>query len=520
MQEIELKFLVPEYKVGALLRQVNIKSAKTSQLAAHYFDNIDKDLAQSGAALRIRKEGDNWVQTLKSGGDGLASRLEDNTILDAEATADALAHNTLVPDVSVYADTKIPKQIKAIKKLIAGQDSAGDKAGTAAGDENAVSALKCQYITDVTRITRLVKKEDATIEVAYDEGLVIHGEDVNQSQAIHEIEFELLQGTPDALFDIAKLWCKRYQLCISTVTKAERGGLLLANRQHAIATKADLSQLTVRAEMSQPQFMRAVVHNCMLQILPNASAIAAGSEDGNHVHQLRVGVRRLRTALKFFAGFSADINPEWTPVLKQTFSLLGEYRDREILQIKTQPMLEALGGPHVDWSPERDTLSVMPVDAVRANDFQMTLLDLIHYTMSSPEQDSAMNAKPAKQAIAKIMTKLYNKISGASGHFAELDIEAQHDVRKRLKSLRYISEFIAPMYKKSATKTFLTYLEPAQDVLGEYNDALVGHDFYQDKTKVNPNAWFAVGYFGAEEKHAARHCAQSLTTIKDAPIFW
>lgn len=500
MQEIELKFLVPEYKVDALMRQANIKSSETSQLAAHYFDSPRQDLAQAGIALRIRKEGEDWVQTIKAAGDGMAARLEHNQVLDKEATEQAIANDTLTPDLSIYDEGEIASALTGFKL------------------NKLAKSLVRQYVTDVTRITRLIKKDGNVIEVAYDTGEIIHGEDDRQRSGIKEIEFELVHGDIGYLFEVAKTWCKRYKLCVSTVTKAERGGLLLANKEYTDAVKSDLDQLDIYDTMSQPAFMRAVVHNCMLQILPNASAIAAGSEDGNHVHQLRVGIRRLRTALKFFDGFSDNINSDWIPVLKQTFSLLGEYRDREILQIKTQPLLEAQGAPFVDWSPEREGLKVMPIDAVRANDFQVTLLELIEFGMSQVSDKES--SQPAKEQLSKIMDKLFGKITKASGHFAELDIDAQHDVRKRLKSLRYICEFAAPMFKKKKTKKFLKYLEPAQDILGEYNDDLVGHEFYQEKAQTDANAWFAVGYFGAQEKHAAKECAQSLMTVKDAPTFW
>ncbi|WP_131667552.1 CYTH and CHAD domain-containing protein [Psychrobacter pygoscelis] len=500
MQEIELKFLVPEYKVEALMRQANIKSSETSQLAAHYFDTPEQSLAKAGVALRIRKEGEDWVQTIKAAGDGMVARLEHNHILDKEATEQAINDGELLPDLSVYEEVETASALKDFKL------------------NKLAKNLLCQYVTDVKRITRFIKKDGNVIEVAYDTGVVTHGEDDSQHSDVKEIEFELVQGDTNYLFEVAKTWCKRYKLCVSTVTKAERGGLLLANKDHVDAVKSDLSQLNIDSGMSQAAFMRAVVHNCMLQILPNASAIAAGSEDGNHVHQLRVGIRRLRTALKFFEGFSDSINNDWTPVLKQTFSLLGEYRDREILQVKTQPMLEEHGAPFVDWSPERESLKVMPIDAVRANDFQLTLLELIEFSMSPADEDDS--SKPAKAKLSKILDKLFGKITKASDHFADLDIEAQHDVRKRLKSLRYISEFAAPMYKKKKTKRFLKYLEPAQDILGEYNDDLVGHRFYQEKAQSDAAAWFAVGHFGAQEKHAAKECAQSLMTVKDAPTFW
>lgn len=502
MQEIELKFLVPEYKVDSLMRQAKIKSSNTTQLAAHYYDTTDNILAQSGMALRIRKEGDTWVQTLKSNGDGMASRGEQNNILDEDQVNAAIEANSLYPDLSVYEELNIEKMV-----LSSSQEQVSDK-------------LNRIYITDIERTTRLIKGETGLIEMAYDEGSVIHGEDPQISKPILELEFELIEGDVSFLFDVAKTWAKRYNLCLSTVTKAERGGLMLEGKEYAEATKADLKKLALDKNMSQPQFMRAVVHNCMLQILPNVSAIAAGSTESDHVHQLRVGIRRLRTALKFFNDFSSQLNPEWGPILKQTFGLLGEYRDHELLQIRTQPMLESKGAPYVDWSSERDSIKIKPIDALRAPDFQITLLELIEYTMSPAKKDKPLNKGNAKQQSIKILESLYKKISKASEKFATLDIEAQHDVRKRLKSLRYISEFVSPMFKKKKTKAFLKYLEPAQEILGEYNDDIVGQYFYRLKTKSDPAAWFAVGYFTAQERHAALECAESLKQVKNAPKFW
>nr|WP_241878083.1 CYTH domain-containing protein [Psychrobacter sp. PraFG1]UNK04506.1 CYTH domain-containing protein [Psychrobacter sp. PraFG1] len=102
MQEIELKFLVPEYRLDGLMRQTKVKSSLTSLLAAHYFDTPDQVLAANGMALRIRKEGDRWVQTLKSNGDGMASRGEQNNVLDSQMVAEALATDSLSPDLSLY----------------------------------------------------------------------------------------------------------------------------------------------------------------------------------------------------------------------------------------------------------------------------------------------------------------------------------------------------------------------------------------------------------------------------------
>ncbi len=497
MKEIELKFLVPPAKLDTIKRQTHIKSSVTENLAAYYFDTPDQILAKNGIALRIRKEGSDWVQTIKAKGDGLASRIEHNYKLDGNLTNQKIIQNQLKPDLKIYIDTPIEK---IVKKL----------------DINKLNNhLTCQYITDVDRTTRQIKKQWQAIEVAFDTGKVIHGTDNNQIQPLQEVELELLRGQKDFLFETAKVWCKRYKLNLSTITKAERGNLLLAGKQHPNAVKADVKSLEIHKNMSSAQFIRAVTHNCLLQIMPNASAIVAGSKDGNHVHQLRVGIRRLRTALKFFDGFSQNINPDWMPMLKQTFNLLGEYRDRDVLKHKTQPMLEDIGSPHVEWSTN---IKVMPINAIQANDFQLTLLELIEFALSDADEEG--KSKAAQPKLVKILDKLFNKIATASNHFAELDLEAQHNVRKRLKSLRYICEFVAPIYNKKSTKAFIKYLKPAQNVLGDYNDNIVGYEFYLKRSKVDAQALFAVGWFLAQEQQSAVICANSLKTVKNAPKFW
>ena len=515
MHELELKFAVPSYQQSVLRKNIDTKTAQQQRLSAYYFDTPNQDLAKKGIALRIRFEDSQWVQTLKTAGDGVAKRVELNTVLSLTGTPDTLDVSSLVPDVSLITEPTVVAQLTSIMPL----------------DELA-QALTVQYFTDVQRTSRQIKKNNSRIEIAYDIGKVGIGRLNSQKPAnnhgltqsdIHEIEFELLEGDPSDLIEVAKTWCKKYKLYLSTVTKAQRGSLLLANKQFAQPVKADLAVLQLHKGISQFAFLQAVVNNCLVQILPNASAIAEGSPDGNLVHQLRVGIRRLRTALKHFKFAQDYIDPNWLMVLKQTFSLLGEYRDKEILQIKTQPLLESVGAPHVEWSTAVD---IMPIDAVRANDFQILLLELIGFTHLAVPAD---NPK-AKATVAKKLEKLFTAIAVASDKFASLDTESQHGVRKDLKSLRYVSEFAAPLFasqtngkkgKKAAElNAFLQYLEPAQDVLGEYNDNVVGHANYLEKAKTDPNALFAVGWFSGREQASAEQCAVSLKTVKNAPKFW
>lgn len=500
MQEIELKFNIPVAKQVNVERQIATKTAKTQELFACYFDTHNNLLAKQGIALRIRYENDQWVQTLKTKGDGVAQRIEVNYPLTIDEEPSKIDKNKLKPDISKIDNLDIIAQLNTIMPM-----------------DELSQALQIKYFTDIKRLKRIIKKNQSHIEIAYDTGNVVAN---NQQFSVNEVEFELIKGQVADLILVTKLWQKRHQLYISTISKAQRGNLLLAEKAHAEPTKANLNQLNLDNQTSEFVFLQQIIKNCLAQILPNATAIADGSSDGNHVHQIRVGLRRLRTALKIFP--HETIQSDWIKILKTTFSQLGEYRDREILKTKTQPMLEKLGSPHVEWSLD---VPIKPIDAVKNADFQQVLLNLIDFTHLPPPSDSPK----AKKIASKKLDKLFNQLVKNSENFAKLDTERQHDVRKDLKTLRYISEFVAPLFNQADDKklsknkqlqSFLSHLEPVQDVLGEYNDMAVGFEYYQQKAKMDPNALFAVGWFGGQQQHSAENCAKSLKIVKHAKKFW
>ena len=559
MQEIELKFLVPESRLKGLLRQAQVKSSEVTQLAAHYYDTPDQQLAQAGIGLRIRKEGDAWVQTIKAGGDGIAARLEHNAPLDNEQVQAMLDSNTLMPDLSIYKNTSVAPALAEfkLKKL--------------------AKNLTRLYVTDVERTTRLLVDESDDeannhIEMAYDYGEIIHGNDDSQRDAIQEIEFELISGDIDFLFATAKTWCKRYKLCLSTVTKAERGGLLITGQHHSPAVSADLDQLTINRDSSMPAFIRAVVHNCLLQILPNSSAIVAGSEDDDHILQLYIGIARLQAALQAFASYSDEINPDWLPIIKQTAALINDYQKLAYLASDIEPDLQQHGAPIVDWTADIDTLKITPKDAVGANDFQLTLLELIAFTMSDPSLEPQAD-KPVIDKLAKTLSKQYAKlgkvaqiieskkatdsdsitvenndlkndesrsvdseitdlenVNSESDDIEKIDTDdkdaeqAMSKLHQQLTSLLYISEFAAPLLEKKKskkkTKRWLKRLVKAQTALNHYRNHIMYQQRYQLKSETDSNALYGAGWFAAMLTRDHKRSEKRLAKVIDSSIFW
>ncbi len=533
MQEIELKFLIPESRLKGLLRQAKVKSSKSIKMAAHYYDTPTQALAKAGIGLRIRREGADWVQTIKSGGDGLAARLEHNKTLDNEQVQAMLANDTLLPNLNLYADTSIAPALADFKLKKLAKD------------------LTCQYITDVERIKRLITDESgSSIEVAYDNGCIVQGNDDTQQQLIQEIEFELVSGDIKFLFDTAKVWCKRYKLCLSTVTKAERGGLLVKGLDYSPAVSADITQLEVDQDSTMPEFIRATVHNCLLQILPNSSAIVAGSRDSGHILQLHIGICRLHSALIAFEDFSDQINLEWLPILQQTASLLSEYHSIDYLANVIETTLQQQGAPQVEWSAELSAIKATPSNVICANDFQLTLLELIEFTMShaddEPYQDELAESrlcnllsKRHKRVLKSIeqlgsLERIGSKLNSASKADAtdpktyeqhhNLIRQTQHKTRQQLKDLRYISEFAAPIYakkkEKRAVKRWLDSLIKAQKILDQYHDYRQYQQRYQQKSAIDINAFYGSGWFMALLENEHKISYKHLNEFKENPKFW
>ena len=131
------------------------------------------------------------------------------------------------------------------------------------------------------------------VEVALDQGRVFSE---NHSQAVCELEVELKTGAPADAVALARQWCADHRLWLSTISKAMKGQRLRSATPVGAATSPNSPKFARHA--SRHDMFIAAVKTCLCQILPNASELANGSNHHEHVHQLRVGIRRLRRGSK------------------------------------------------------------------------------------------------------------------------------------------------------------------------------------------------------------------------------
>ncbi len=493
MTEFELKFEIPPASLKSVAVAVLAHKARRQRLQASYFDTADGALAKHGIVVRLRKEGRRWVQTAKGPTAGVLERLEHNAALPMQSAGAVPAL-----DLSRHRGAPVGKAI--------------DKALARKGDEK-YPVMTLLYGTDIQRISRQVAHGSSVVELALDQGRVFAD---GQSLPICELEVELKEGVAIDAVALAHRWCADHGLWISTIAKSMKGQRLRSATPFGEATSATAPKFSRHA--CGHEMVRTVVQACLSQILPNVSELASGSSEPDHIHQLRVGIRRLRTALRELGGLTDGLDPTWEAALVQAFRALGAHRDNSHLALVLQPQLLEAGGPVVGFELDDGDIPD-PGKTVRAPEFQGALLGLLGFVhRDSPKE----NGKPdsLKKSVSLLLDKLHKRALRDGKKFLALDEAQQHGVRKRFKRLRYLLEFAQPLFVAQKVRRMAAALKPVQDALGQHNDELMAQHALRRLAADDPNAWFGVGWLTARKQPNAKRCLREITKFADIKPFW
>ena len=488
MMETELKFQVPMESRKAVKRALATKTARTVELRARYFDTPDRRLAQAGLALRLRKEGRQWVQALKGPGPNALHRMEHEVHVDV---------STGEPEIDIARHSGTPAE---------------SALATALGDS--AESLQVIFETNVLRTLRLVRSGGAIVELALDVGEVIAGPN---RLPLHEIEFELKHGSVDGLLALAARWVKRHRLWLDVRSKAERGARLAQGIGSGPAVRA--KELSISPDASGDAALQTIVGACLAQVLPNAADIAAGVAGPEHLHQLRVGLRRLRCALHAFGDLSAATDPAWGPALAALFVRLGSTRDRDALAESVFPQLRLAGAP----------LAELPVDGrlddpgevLRSAPCNQLLLALIGFSQEASARGGGLSETLQPQIVSIVKPRLrhmQHQLKEDASGFATLDDAHRHRARKRLKQLRYSIEFFASLFSAKSMDRWLERVGPAQDVLGRFNDLFVAELAFRALIPQDRRAWFAVNWLSARRAELIPQAKSALVKLAKTPI--
>lgn len=489
MSELELKFCLTPAAATRWLAALKAQGATKQRLQAAYFDTPDGHLAKAHAALRLRLEGRHWVQTFKSAGDSPVHRQEHEVFVSSPTSKR--------PALDLTRHDGTPAQAALLAAL----------------DGIPSEALEERYATDMQRWTLHVHTAEGTaVEMALDLGEV---RAAGRSDPVAELELEYEAGPLEGLFAMARDVAGEGGLWLSTLSKAERGEAL---RRGAPSPARKARSLAWPHKAPGADVLRGVLLNTTGQVLANAGPVAEGQGDVDHIHQLRVGIRRLRTALRELAFLSPRlVDAGWEAPLREVFARLGEQRDAVAVADAVNALLVEANAPKTRWDPPP------PVDAsalVREPPFQQAMLGILALAHAPDDAFEPLDPPQARERIAKALARLHRRILKAGRRFDELDIEHQHRVRKQLKRLRYLAEFSHGLWGKGRGERFLEQLRPAQDVLGRHADCAVAAEHFRRDAQHDPRSWFAAGYLQDHLRLTAEDARQVLRRLKKVEPFW
>jgi len=519
MIELELKILLTGAKdaraVVAAAKDAALVEAPTGRrrLRSIYFDTPDRRLAKARIALRLRRKGRAWVQTVKrsppgGGAGGLYAMDED----ERPAPGGRLDLAAVEPGL---------------------RDAVEDALGDA--------PLIALFETDVQRTTLVLAPPSGRVELALDAGLVFAGE---AEAPLFEAEFELLEGTPVAIYEAAQATMGSGGWRFSERSKAERGHALAEGRP-ALPTSEPrrARRVSFGPASSAEAAAAAALAECLSQIDANAAACLA-SDAPRGPHQLRVGLRRLRSALGLWRDELRSPGAE--AIAEQARALAavaGTLRDLDVqiddvLLPRAQaagPDAEGFAALAVALSERREAARTTLREALEGPRTRRLLLDLSAFIALRgwlrPEDhgQTACLARPAGSAAEAALRRRWKRVRRAATAAFDpaAEDEARHALRKELKKLRYGVEFLSPAFPPDRVKPFRKRLKALQDRFGALNDAAVAEAIFSGETPPaadDPRAQRAagrlLGRLSAEaeaDREAARMGWDAL--IADRP-FW
>jgi CHAD domain-containing protein len=279
-----------------------------------------------------------------------------------------------------------------------------------------------------------------------------------------------------------------------------------------------------------------ILRHCLMHLLNNeAAAFEGDSSEG--LHQMRVALRRLRSAFIAFGGLtSGEVADELAREAKWLTRAIGHARDSDVF-------LSEIIAPFVARAPDDKGLVALSAaaekaqgdawasarEAVRSPRMTRFVLRLALYLdergwrLEKGADLKALSA-PVTEFASAALDKRLKKVTKLARDIDQLEIDERHELRKRLKKLRYTLSFFSALYPRAETKSYLQHLTGLQNVFGALNDLETAHGIVNELGRAHPRlAAPGARLLGFHEKRAHKEWQSALKmwrNFRDQPAFW
>jgi triphosphatase len=279
--------------------------------------------------------------------------------------------------------------------------------------------------------------------------------------------------------------------------------------------EAPRAPLAVGLKPSDPvsarQWLQLIARACVQQIQAYEPRLRR-SRSPEALHQIRVALRRWRTALLVFGAAAGVPQDRTRATLKWLARELNEARDLDVFAVAMESHKGEDMGADGLWTALESSRAEAYVRADEAlqSDRLRRLLWRTAHAVRTGEDDSP----PAREVAAKALERRYKRIKKRGRRIAGLDAEARHDLRIQAKKVRYAAELCAGLFGHPRRQAKMARaLRRMQDSLGILNDLAVGETIALKLAKKTgtPEAAFAAGRLAG-----TRSSQQEAAVLKEA----
>ena len=340
--------------------------------------------------------------------------------------------------------------------------------------------------TEISRRAMMLCPDPETrIEAAVDQGQVAA---VRRDawEAICEVELELKQGDAAALYDIAIEMVAVAPVRLERRSKSARGfrlAALSAEPERIAVVKAEA--IALDHHLTAGGALRRIARSCAEQIVRNEAAVFAGMPDG--VHQMRVGVRRLRAILSAFAPLLSTNEYRWfSDELRWLGASLGVARNLDVFAdglvapaVDSVTSIPGIAALNAAIAERRAAAYADAAEAIGSTRYTVLVLRLMRWTEDRDGEDpvSPGLARPIADIARKILRRRLKAVRRRSAGFSKQSPEDRHRLRIALKKLRYTTEMLGQLYGSKKPDRLLQAVKQLQEELGNTNDLRVSRDF-------------------------------------------
>src|SRR3954447_7115229 len=430
-----------------MLRPNDGQLPRHKYLVSTYFDTPKLLLRKNGVSLRVRQAGKKRVQTIKTVNGGISLRRGEweHKLQSGE------------PDLRAGRGT-------ALEPLLSGKLKRN---------------LEPIFVTHVQRTSLPLRSGNSRIELALDEGHVRAGQ---KSSPLAEVELELKSGKASDLFKAARVVAGLAPVKLALKSKSEQGYDLIADRP---SRAFHGSKIVLQHDISIAAAFQVIGRSVLRHIAANEPAVRAADPDG--VHQMRVGVRRLRAAI---AVFSELLDCSQTEQIKRDLKWLARklapVRDLDVFLKGKIALFESSDSPTAGL-PElkreliyrRDIAAESAKAAIATTRYRLLIFNILEWIEDGKwlKRSHSQENRKIRQFAADLFERRTRKARRKARRAGKVDAHARHKLRIAIKKLRYALYFFETLYSRDGSAKALSrykkHLTDLQDNLGVLNDIAV-----------------------------------------------